>query len=965
MLPISGSLPKIAALAVAAVALGQPLYAQHGFLDVSQETGVFKNGSQVSTGLQAAILKARDQRKVAYFPAGTYRINSPMVLEQTSDTSSGDCAGHVLNPRSIVMVGQTTTGTRPVIKLEDNDSDFQSTTNPKAMVRIFFDDGTGEGSNCAFANIFRNIDLDLGVGNEGAIGLKFGAAQESAIANVKVQARDGYAGLHAFPGRGGGARNVEVIGGRYGIWVDDPEGGALGGYLANIKLTGQSDAALYEGAARGMAIMGLHIEKNSGPAIITDRDSYSEGSYGIYDGRVELTNGGAVFNNAADVTIVLRNFYVKGASTLADNPGTGDDQSLTSSNWTRIDKYVYLPQNTGNPLTRAVNVLNGAVNTNNIYEFQGNAGTPPSNLLSNHNFSGPPDYNASGVVNVTTVSNPVVPNDGLDDRARLQQLIDSNTAIFLPQGIYELSGPLNMKANTVLFGVPGRRTSLKPNFNTLGQYVITTDDSATGTAILADVAFDTPSKINIGTIHWRVGKNSNIANIRDMLGQHRRDESVARTIYRVSGSGGGRWWSWVEDHNVETSGTNTNFRKLVVEGTTQPFTLYGFNFEHGGQMDGANHPTMVEVISAQNVRFFGGKHEIHGPVLTFKNSTNVLLGVSIANPEPFTDPLLVMDGSTQAEADILIWDNNTTSLVDEKNPNGTQEVKKNELLGNFRRGTALNWSAWNLSSGGNQAPTVATPVSANPNPVTNASTTNLSVLGADDGGESGLTYTWSTVTKPSGAANPTFSANTSNAAKNTVATFSASGSYTLRVTISDGSLSVTDDEAISVTLPSAPVVTPFTSSVAAEVREANPTTNYGTATTVVVGGNSGGFKKEGLIKFTTSGLSGTVTNAILRLTLDSTNTDSGDTITVYKNSTTTWTESGTGGVTWNTKPAYGTSVTTFTVGSTSGTIDINVTSAITGNGTFSFHLATAGIDNTKFSSDDAASGQPQLIVTTQ
>ena len=60
----------------------------------------------------------------------------------------------------------------------------------------------------------------------------------------------------------------------------------------------------------------------------------------------------------------------------------------------------------------------------------------------------------------------------------------------------------------------------------------------------------------------------------------------------------------------------------------------------------------------------------------------------------------------------------------------------NELGANF-------WSTWlakfqvgSSTSGGNQAPTVATPASASPNPVA-GTTTNLSVLGADDTGESG------------------------------------------------------------------------------------------------------------------------------------------------------------------------------------------------------------------------------------
>jgi polygalacturonase len=114
----------------------------------------------------------------------------------------------------------------------------------------------------------------------------------------------------------------------------------------------------------------------------------------------------------------------------------------------------------------------------------------------------------------------------------------------------------------------------------------------------------------------------------------------------------------------------------------------------------------------------------------------------------------------------------------------------------------------------NAAPTVATAAGGIPNPVTNK-TTALSVLGADDAGESNLTYTWSTVSKPTGAANPTFSANGTNVAKNTTATFSSAGSYTLRATITDsGNLSVTSDIAITVNqTPTTLTVSPNSTSV--------------------------------------------------------------------------------------------------------------------------------------------------------
>jgi hypothetical protein len=95
---------------------------------------------------------------------------------------------------------------------------------------------------------------------------------------------------------------------------------------------------------------------------------------------------------------------------------------------------------------------------------------------------------------------------------------------------------------------------------------------------------------------------------------------------------------------------------------------------------------------------------------------------------------------------------------------------------------------------GNQPPTVATPAKATPNPVT-AKTTGLSVLGADDGGEANLRYTWTS----SGPASVGFSANGSNAAKNVVGTFSKAGSYSFVVTITDGGgLSVTSSVGVTV-----------------------------------------------------------------------------------------------------------------------------------------------------------------------
>lgn len=96
----------------------------------------------------------------------------------------------------------------------------------------------------------------------------------------------------------------------------------------------------------------------------------------------------------------------------------------------------------------------------------------------------------------------------------------------------------------------------------------------------------------------------------------------------------------------------------------------------------------------------------------------------------------------------------------------------------------------------NTPPTVAQPASAASNPVTGTSTI-VSVLGADNGGEANLTYTWDlTGTPPQPVI---FGINGTNASKTTTASFSRAGSYSLRVTIKDtGSLFVTSTVNVAV-----------------------------------------------------------------------------------------------------------------------------------------------------------------------
>ena len=146
-------------------------------------------------------------------------------------------------------------------------------------------------------------------------------------------------------------------------------------------------------------------------------------------------------------------------------------------------------------------------------------------------------------------------------------------------------------------------------------------------------------------------------------------------------------------------------------------------------------------------------------------------------------------------------------------PSTTSRIRVKQSSG----GTPSGVSAANFTiASPNAAPTITTPAAANPSPVTGTSTT-VSVSASDDGGAAALTYTWSTTAKPAGAADPTYSANGSNAARSTTATFSRAGTYTFLVTVRDGgNLTATGSVTVTVnqTLTSLSV-TPATATVSA------------------------------------------------------------------------------------------------------------------------------------------------------
>ena len=139
------------------------------------------------------------------------------------------------------------------------------------------------------------------------------------------------------------------------------------------------------------------------------------------------------------------------------------------------------------------------------------------------------------------------------------------------------------------------------------------------------------------------------------------------------------------------------------------------------------------------------------------------------------------------------------------------------------------------------------------------------------------------------------------------------------------------------------------------VEASNPGTNYGSATQIRVDGSP---DVHSYLRFNVQGLSGTVTNATLRVYANSSLTGGYDTRGVSDN---TWTESA---ITYNNAPPVGSVIGSSGDVNSGSWTSVNITSYITGNGTYNLGLTTSSSTALSLASRESANA-PQLVIQTQ
>ncbi len=605
--------------------LSQPLRAfiasDVGMIDVTTRPSVYKDSAtqQDSTaGINEAITYARDLNKALFFPSGTYYVTDTILAEENPP---GGCGSH-LGTGTVQLIGQTTGSARPLLRLKDNSAGFGSASTPKTVVRIT----SPNDPNCRFRDGLRGIDLNLG-NNPGAIGVEFDAAQDSFFEDVSITASQAFAGFTAVPGRGMSAVNITVNGGQYGFYSQIDTGPtSLGGSLVGIRLYNQTVAGIYLTVWRGMSITGLEFVGAGVPAIILKGGNVEQGNVSILDASIDIA-GGAAISNPDNRFVNLRKVHVRGAVTIVDNPIGFADLAPVGAGWTRVNEYTYTPPTLSGVTTYNLIGSNGATslarNTTLISDTEAFAGSVPSNLVSRHVYPNTPSFQDAGVVLATPGSTD-----------QIQALLNGNAKVYLPAGVYYLTAPITLNAGNTLMGVPGLRSVLTPvaplNYPAQRSWVIETVNSAAASTVLQDVAIDTPIDGMLGGIRWQAGRNSIVRRVRSFLGAGHHETN--KHNYEFVGNGGGRWYGLV-DHatinkgaTVEAIAPGPNYRKVFINGTSEPLTIYGFNVERGGSAADPNKTAtqypFVELVGASNVRFLGTKGEARDASVLIRGECN-------------------------------------------------------------------------------------------------------------------------------------------------------------------------------------------------------------------------------------------------------------------------------------------------------------------------------------------------------
>ncbi|HEX3661204.1 MAG TPA: glycosyl hydrolase family 28-related protein [Acidobacteriaceae bacterium] len=354
-----------------------------------------------------------------------------------------------------------------------------------------------------FYSAMSNIDIQIGDGNPGAVGVRARYAQHSYLAHIDFHIGSGLAGIHDG---GNVAQDVHFFGGQYGIWTRKPSPGWQFSVI-DATFEGQREAAIREHEA-GLTL--IRPQFRNVPAAVEIDPGYADELW-VKDARLDNVTGPAFVisnENNAHTEINMENVICRHVPVFAAYRESGK-------------------QIAGAGAIYAVKTFSHGLHFDDIGEPPSIRDVDDASVLGAMPPPVPSDI--PGLPPMSTWTNVRLlgaRGDGVtDDTAALKSAIAAHRVLYFPIGQYLVSDTLTLRPDTVLIGLHPSITRIfladsTPAFQGVGEAKPLLEAPQGGTNIVTGIGLYT-NGINPRAVaaKWMAGSRSMMNDVR-FLGGH-------------------------------------------------------------------------------------------------------------------------------------------------------------------------------------------------------------------------------------------------------------------------------------------------------------------------------------------------------------------------------------------------------------------------------------------------------------
>ncbi|RYG23381.1 gluconolaconase [bacterium] len=442
-----------------------------------------------------------------------------------------------------------------------------------------------EANPGTFYSAMSNIDLEVGVGNPSAVGVRGRYAQHCYLAHMDFRLRSGLAGVHDI---GNEADDLRFFGGEYGIITRTPSPGWQF-TLMDSHFEGQSKAAILT-RVTGLTLVRPSF-RNVPTAVEVDAD-HSEQLW-IEDGRMEDVSGPALMvsrEKSLRTQINVENVACRNVPTFAlfRESGTRLPSPLRGRRAGGEGQSSYIVRSLSHGLH--YKDLATAPKVETRFDAKPTLLPEPKPGVA---------FPSEGWANLKTLG---AKGDGrADDTEVLRKSIAEHRVIYLPQGRYRVTDTILLRSDTILIGLNPITTQIVISDATLGfgangrlpfagSAKALLETPKDGTNVVSGIGLDTggnnPKAV---AALWKAGKDSLMDDVK-FVGGHGSNVPIYNADRTGDPDPARRWDSqypslWVTDggggvfKNLWTASTFASAGMLVTDTTTEG-RVYEMSSEH-------------------------------------------------------------------------------------------------------------------------------------------------------------------------------------------------------------------------------------------------------------------------------------------------------------------------------------------------------------------------------------------------